>query len=492
MRVDISGWELHNIVKQPNGQLRTRRALASLKTPSAGTQFVAGFTVDSPSSTEPWHYLFEQSTTDGTTTLRVFTEEFLEMFNYPLGQLQQSPVITHAVQYGQIMIGSPAFSFTLYGQVGGGLTTAIKTPSINPDTTALDIPEGHVCAFGDRTVIARGNNAYINDPPATQGANLDPRTFVAQNAVPLPGTILDIFQADDGALRIFTTAGAWKLPADALGAGAAPSGALQRIPGVDTMRPRNAVASNGQVFVLERDGVAALGGSTFLSPTQPTRLPIPVYDGSRFYSQVVAVDDLRLAAELYPTADGFLVGFRARRGHYLNVNVKTGSFYYVTSVNSSFNVVGALRSRDGETMPVFADRVVVETISGRTDYDGFTVRGVACGRIDLDGQRPEVRRVIVTAGNASGGIGAYIGGAPLMTLTTSPTLTGEAVIGTTLWNTAPTQRLLARRDRGVRLSFAARITDPQMEIVVADADRHISPLVDVIVNGQGRDREDKN
>lgn len=487
MRVDISrGWELHNIIKTASGDLRTRRALTSLKTPTGGTTFVAGFTVDCPSSTEPWHYLFEQSTTDATTTMRVFTEEFLEVFNYPLGVLQRDPVISFAVQYGQLMISSPAFSFTLYGQVGGGVVTAIPTPSQNPDTTALDVPQGHVCSFSDRTCIASKNVLFINDPPATQGQNFDPRTFVTANALPFSGIILDVFQADDGALRVFTTQGAWSVSPDALAGGQAPVGSIQQIPGVNTMRPRNACASNGQVFVLEKDGIYVLGSDP------PSRLPIPVYTGARYVSQVVAVDDLRLSGEMFPTADGFIVGLRGRRDFYLDVNLKTKCASYTTGANSPLNVVGVLRSRDGETLPILSTRVVQPAIGGLADFDGFNVNGSACGRIDLVGQRPEIRRIIVTGSNAGRNAYVYVSGAPVPTGKTFAALSGEAVIGTTTWNTAPTQRLLGRGDRSTRFSFSIRRTDPQIELTFEGGDQHIASIIDVETVGQGLDREDKS
>lgn len=117
--VDVSQWEMHNVVRDDGG-LRTRQGFAQLKTPATGTVYVGAFSLLSPSTGEPWHYLFEQATATNVVTLRVYTEEFVEVFSYLIGVTQADPVITHAMVNRQLMVNSPAFSAPLYGLPGGG------------------------------------------------------------------------------------------------------------------------------------------------------------------------------------------------------------------------------------------------------------------------------------------------------------------------------------------------------------------------------------
>jgi hypothetical protein len=91
--VDITGWEMHNVIRDGD-ELRTRKSAVAIKSASGGTAYVAGFTIESPNTTEPWHYIFEQNTTTSVVTLRCFTEEYFELWNFPLGPMQKNPVVS--------------------------------------------------------------------------------------------------------------------------------------------------------------------------------------------------------------------------------------------------------------------------------------------------------------------------------------------------------------------------------------------------------------
>jgi hypothetical protein len=477
MRVDLRAFELQNVVRTPAG-LRTRKAMLRLASPS-GEVFVGGFTMESPNTTEPLHFLFDQTTDDGAVTLRIFTEEFFLLSAYSLGVMQKDPVITWAVANNQYMINSPSFSTPLYGIVGGGgPVAAVKTASLNPDTTALDIPSGHICSFGDRFAIASGNVILFNDPP--QASNLDPRTFVGlTNSLVLPGAVYDLFQGNDGALRIFTSAGVFSLPTDAIGNGQSVQGFLSRIPGLDTSRSRNACACAGAGVVLQRDRVVVLGD-------EGNPINLAPYEGRRSASSVVAVDDLRLAGELYATPTGFIVGFRGKRGHFVDVNITTRAFSYYVTGSPGFNVVGTLRSRDGEALVVCADGVYAGSSGVEDPHNGYEIIGTACGKIEI-ADRSTVRRIHVPFTGST--VGAYVSGHTKTVGT--PTLAGEAVIGTATWTAASTS-LAGRQKRATRLSFAVKASDPHVELSFIGGDREIAPVVDVELDGRSVDGADKN
>jgi hypothetical protein len=484
--VDISGFELHNMVRTPPpapGEppgLRVRKPFVSLNTPTAGTVYVGSKSIENPSTTEVLHYLFEQATATGIVTLRVMTENFVELFNFPLGQMQADPIITGDVVDNQIMFNSPSFSTPLFGYTGGGIISAVAQASIQPNTTAIEIPNGHICGFGDRFVIAQYTDFFVSDP------NDAFRSYVGENAVGIGGTIFDIFQGPDGALFLSTSAGAFSLSADALGQGQEVQGSISRIPGIDTSRSRNAIAAAGVVVVLQRDHVQILGGPAInLAP----------YTGRRLFSRPIDVEDLRLSGELFATSNGFVVGFRGKRGHFIVYNLKDNTMHYVwsASASTSFNLVGTLRDRDGNTQYVLRDRVAAFIGSGATDYDGVDVNGVACGRLPANiGDNAMVRRVTVGATNVGNLTGVYVSGVSAATNKTAaaPTKSRDIVIGTSLWAVAG-QAMGGRALRSVRHSVAVRSVDPNLEIIVSGANRRVHPIVSVEVGGQGRTVDDK-
>ena len=486
MRVDISKWELHNCYLSPEG-LRARRGMAQIRTSTAGTEYVGGFSIESASTTEVWHYLFEQSTTTSIVTMRVYTEQLdfaaSLVFSQDLGPLSKRPAISYAVANNQVMINSPAFSSALYGLPGGGVITAHKTASINPDTTALEIPAGHICSFGDRMVIAQGNTLFVNDPPLSN--NADPRTFTSENVYPMTGNIYDIVQGDDGRLYIFTSDGTYSLPADAIGQGQSIVGFLARIPGIETSRSRNACAAAGQVAVLQKDSVVLL-------PSME-RIDLKRRKGKRYETASVDVEDLRLAGELSPTPDGFVVGFRAAQSFYLEGNIRQSSYSYnygTLGFQLSYQVVAILRTRENAPLYVVRDSVIVPHTRERSEQYGGSVYAVASGRIDLpENGSPVLRRVTMKA-DAIG----YTTGIFCDTRSSAgvaiPSQAGDFIVGTSLWDTTVNYR--GRETRTVRHSFAERTSDPSIEVRVSGSDVLMGDTIEVEFAGQGRRRRDKS
>lgn len=474
MRIDISNAELHNIVKRKGG-LEVRKGLAYAAGVTFGSKYVGGFSVESPFTAEVWHYLFEQNTTTLETTMRVYTEDFLEMFTQPLGALDANPVITHAVYNNQIMVNSPSFSSPLYGLVGGGIIPAVKTESLNPDTTALEIPQGHICSFGDRMPIAQGNVIYFNDP------GVDPRTYVSQNALPLSGTVYDMFQGDDGALYMFTSAGIYYMAQDALGKGQRVEGFIGSIPGLQVTKPRNAAASNGVVAVLQRGGIVILGGKKQVIDIAP-------YKGPRRISKAVEIEDYRLSGEIHATTDGFIVAFRGQNGFLLEFNLREGYRSYVYPITSeTINVVGVLRSSENDTLLITQDNVFIP--QGNADFGPFggtNLFGTAAIDVDVpEGLESLVRHVVVSSDNA--GQSVRVGVGHDLRTDTCPTKSSDTVIGTSDWGTF----IDGRRFRNTRVSVAERMANIPLEISISGPTRRLEAGVDVRTKGQGKRRGDK-
>jgi hypothetical protein len=463
-RVSLLDFELANLVRTPGG-LRTRKGLVSVKTPTASTSFVGGFTVESANTSEPWHYLFEQGS-DGTCTLRVYTEEFFQVFSYALGQVGRDPVITWAVDDGKLFIGSPSFPHTIYGVVGGGLMPALKVASENLDTTSLDIPPGHVASFGGRFIVTDGSRLMVNEPRRDD----DPRAFVDINVIGLGGAIYDLFQGGDGALQIFTSAGLYSIPVDAVGQGQDVRGFVSKVSGIETSKPRNAATSGGVTAVLQRDSIQILGGES---------MRLPGIGGRRTYAQSVDVGDLR-SGSIFPVRGGFVVGFRGSRSVFLNVDLVSGSLSWTTSVAASFPVVGTLKSREGDTLLVLSDRVVASM--GPVDGTATLVVGCARGRLatPFDG-RAVVRRVSVPASNVNAYTYVSVNGETSAKKT--GTRSGEVIVGSSTWGASVP--LVGRSPRHMRHSFAVRAHDTTLEVVTDGGDREAAAEVEVELAGQG-------
>jgi hypothetical protein len=478
MRIALTDFELQNVVRASDGSFRTRRGFVSVKTPTSGTEYVAGFSIESPGTTEPWHYLFEQSTTTGVATLRVFTEEFLEVFSHSFGKIQQRPVISYAVANNQLMINSPSFSAPLYGLPGGGLITAVKTDSINPDTTALDIPSGHICSFGDRFPIAEGNALFFNDPPSAN--NVDPRSYVAQNVVALPGSIYDILQGPEGALYAFTSAGVYSLPSDALAQGQLVFGALSRIPGLETSRSLNAVSADGAVAVLQKDHVVLLPSGK--------RIDLARRAGRRYYSQAIEIEDLRQFGELYARPGGFCIGFRGKRSFFIDVDAQTSTVSYMTA-GASMPLVGTLRSRDGGALHVFSNRVAVCYQRAKQDAFASTdIDGVLSGRVPMGGNSdPVIERVSLAADNIALTNAVFVSGKAKSS--TTPTKTTDIIVGTTTWGG---ENYASKELRTTRHTVGVRTSEASIEVKITGGDRRFLPSLEAEVNGQEPTRRGRN
>lgn len=475
--INIDGWERHNVVDDGSGGLMTRNVFANLLTLTG--RCVGAFSVRSPSTTEVWHYVFTQVTTTGVTTLTVYNEEFVALFTYPLGAISQTPVITYAVVYNQIMISSPAFSTTLYGLVGGGVMAAVKVASENPDTTALDVPVGYCCSFGDRVAIATGQVVSFSEP---RSGDVDIRCFPAVNQISLPGAVLDMFQGVDGALYMFTTAGIYTLPSDSLGQGQQVVGYISRIPGLATMRPRNACPTPFGVAMLDDTDVVLLNNGT--------RIPIGTYGGQRSISRVVDVDDLRIFGEVYPTQNGLLLGFRDAREFYISVDLRTNTASYIYT-DDALSLMGVLIDRDGWENHIVqqgtTNYILSQEVTGSTEFDGAVLPAFLCGNIDVGPvTRPLFRRATVgyTLANT-----LLIAEVERLRDTVTTTTNNTTIIGTDNWSSAG--NCATRAMKSARMTFNARSSAPSLEFQFSGGGFAVSSTVQVETSGLHPTTKDK-
>jgi hypothetical protein len=473
--ISLRSFERHNIIAE-SGRLSTRRgfvvSLAATSLGLANNVFVGGFSVLVPSSSETEHYLFLQDTTTGVVTMIVTNEEWIERYRLGLGVHPSSPVFSHALVNNQLMINAPSMSGPLYGLPGGGVMPAVATASENPDTTAIDVPSGHICSFGDRMPVAQGSVVLFNDP------GLDPRTYTGQNVIALPATIHAITQGPDGALWMLTPAGAYSMAADALGQGQSVAGFISLIPQVLTSRPGGACSTPYGVVALTTDGVAVLSGGS------SRELAFSTYQGRRKLTRPIDVLDVRQFGRVYPTSFGVLVGFGTDRDYAVAVDLGEGttSFWYTGAASTPLNVVGVLRTRDGEDLVIDRSGVYALHTKGLRDFSDSAandVSGALCGRVQ-SGPRdnPLIRRVTLSAAN--GGAPVSVCGNGVVDTGKSTTVNGDTVIGTDLWGTPNWASLTARSVRG---SLNVRATELDLEVTMGGMGRILLESVDIEAGG---------
>lgn len=471
MKFNLRAAEWHNAVLR-GGKLRSRPRFRTVKSATDGTEYVHGFSVESPSTTEVWHYLFEQATATNVLTLRVFTEDFFEVFSLVIGVVPWMPVITHAVQFNQMLINSPSWSVPLYGPVGGGLVPALKVDSINQDTTALDLPPGLVCVFGDRFVIAANNTLFFSDP------GTEPRTFVAQNTVALNGQILDVFQGTDGALYVFTTQDAFFIPQDALGKGQLVDGFVGAIQGINTVQSRNAAPMDSGIAIVQESDIVVLGSAGGRST-----INLDKYQGRTKLAIDVSLDDYRPESRVYRAANGVAVAIeRLKAFFYVDTREKYAAYFWDTNGTV---LRGVLRDRAGAD--IFLTSAAVQLWEGRAA--GNTTPVVFKIRPPIPPMdSPVVRRVRGKSEAVGGTVSIYLAKQTITATVTADALTA-CLIGTNVWS-ASLVSLYQREMRNVRLTCKARMTDPQIEWKMTGLDMRIEEVVELEFSGQGTERPD--
>lgn len=474
--VDITRWERHNVVVDEQGRLMTRRGFADVFTPGVG-RFVAGFSLLIPTSSEIEHIIFTQSASTGIVTMTTYDEEFSIGMTMELGHMPSNPVVTMAMVNNQVMINSPSFSAPIYGLPGGGYMPALKVPSINPDTTALDIPTGHICSFGDRMPIAQGSVVFFNDP------GIDPRTYTAQNTLGLPGEVYDLFQGPDGGLWMFTAAGLFVMSADALGQGQNVVGFVQHVPTLVTSNPTGAVSTPFGVVALTRTGI-----SVFTSASSSARdIPFATFLGRRQLSLPVEMIDVRQFGRIYSVEGGVVVGFGQAQAFFVFVDLANGgNVTFFRNEDNELNLVGTLHSRDDESLFLTQFRLRQMHVDGAAAESSTDVTGVVCGKVQGGPQdNPLIRRITASVATGGGVVSSGINGSTDIGKTT--TVNGDLVAGTSVWGVDEWAGLSTR---SVRMTLNVRATEPNVELLVVGAGRRIAPLLEMQAGGVWRTKKE--
>jgi hypothetical protein len=461
--IDVDGLSKANLWPLPSGELAVRPGLRRVQSPDGSRIFVGGFSVLNPFTGECWSYVFDATSSTSTPRdlrLRIYDEDWQIFQALSLGVNVVPRVITHAVVEGQILIASPDFP-TLWGLVGSSIILAIKQPSDNPSTTALDIPRGIVTTFGNRAVLADGPSLYFSDPVAATGGDL--RTFVAQNQNQRPAPVYGLHEGAGGKLVVLTQRGVYGLDASAGAVGIVGSNgtAWEILNHSETYTFSSSCTVNGRVFALTRKGYRLVDVENNDEETlSDSAIP-------RLYGPRIVSDDWREAA-IFGLNDGPGVALRSALSM-ADLGDQVRSWWKRPDSGAAFKVRGVLKTVDGSDLIIAEDGVYEPT--GNFDGDLTSTpaatqpKGAVYGRVPTDVAANPMARDVRAIASLGGEGSVYVSIRGQAAQSVTPPVDARAlVIGTSSWGDARiyepapmaairTQHALDSHDMGIEVAF---------------------------------------
>ena len=418
--ISIDSFEKQNVISF-QGAWRSRKAFYSHLTPTSGTVFVAGFSVEMANTGEVVHYLLERSTTTGVGTLYCKDEQYSTISSIALGTIPKQVVLTHAVIARQILINGPHLPFPIYGLVGGGMIVATAQASVIPSTTAIPVPLGICCEFGGRVAVAQGSSVHFSDP------GIEPRTFVGENVLALPATIYDLYVGPNGMLIMGTADGVYALPSDAAGQGQLTYGFVSKLSPYQSRQYRNTCYSQGRLLGLTQNGVTELGQTL-------SSVPLVTYAGKRYRSRYVGPGmqgDYRVGSIWQTQDNGAMISIN---DSICAVEIQQGlSATWYTS-GQALEIVGICSNDVGMDL-VLTPGFLLESW-GNDEFNDNDFAAVCCGTVALDPANSTlVRHVTTSSDNVGESQTLYVGGAA-KTATTPAASRQANIIGTSVWSSS--------------------------------------------------------
>ncbi len=439
MNIDLTPWAKRNLWPLSGGDMAVRpglRTYAAGTIPQSGYELAGAFSVANGYTGEVWHYTVECA--DAANTLVcIYDESGTLIQRLSTGTDFKPETVSAAVTGDQIVIGMPGVP-TVWGLVGGHIEIATSVASVNPATTALDVPQGMAVSWAGRVVIADASALYVSDAYSASDAPFAPRTFVAQNQQNPPGgAIYGLHVGAGGALVVCCDDGVYALPEDAAAAGQIALGYWRKLSDHQSTGYGRTCASGGRIYGLTRAGYRIVdedGGAEF-DLNEPA---VPVVEKGR-----IAKPDFRTAARMVGGQLGPIVSLETREAlHMHDVRRSVASWWtYSADENTTTGTyeikpVGVLRSSDGWEMLACETGIICPFGNFDGDEDGTEnaarVYGGLFGRTESP---PELSPVVrhVTWANTSAGLSRV---SVRATERTDATPQVGVIIGTDSWSSS--------------------------------------------------------
>lgn len=422
-----------NCALNSSNNLVVRPAYRSLKEADEGTEYVFGFSLKTPNTGEMTHYVGVRNITTNVITLHLFDEQLQSKTSLEIGVVADRRVIANAAVIVspqtsslEILITSPQFN-ALYGLLGGGITAAQKVASINPDTTAIDIPRGLCIGIDGRALIADGRQLFISDAKK-------PRTFTFINASGLDGQIYGLHALPQGNLAIVTDKQTYLLPSDAFFTGQQVLGIFQPLADYRATDYLQTAVVDGHLFGLSRYGIRDITNDlaelSVDDPVLPRRLVEPLPE-----------NDFR-GWKMFEGERGPVICQDYGR-HVCDFDVERGFFnWHEVADGYEMNVVGTLTEKEGHNLIITPEHILRQF--GNTEFTGQDVWGTFMGKLETPPTFSYVIREVTTASDSLGSQKVSVRGEATKTLAT-PQI--GIVIGINTWGDSTNLETPAFRSR---------------------------------------------
>lgn len=443
-----------------SNQWRTREAFTTVNE----ADYLYGFSVTSITGTQYFYdFILE---TDGSITAQLFDSEYTALGTESIGQLiDRSAPVSHAINYGQVVINSAGWSTPVWCYIGSTPIPAQKVESINPDTPALDLFTGQVCSFADRFVWSYRNQIIINDP------GTEPRTITSPNSISFSGDICDIFQqGGTGSLIVITTVATYTLPPDGL-AGFKYDGIISKSTHYQGVKPRNAGTARGQVHGLVRSGLMNLESGEIIQLTtyrHPRRITKPVGPGFG--------GDYR-SGELFAFDSGYMISF-GRGAPFCVVDLDGAGISWWDDDNMTMPIVSVTSTADGRLFLYTIDTAALVWGDDPNCTFGLATEFPTPGVLSN-----VVREMIVTAtGDNTTTVESYVRNS--LQSSVVPGIPGSVIESTSVWGSTAVLTELEPRSR--RHQRAIRTDGIYLEVGVTRD--QVIENVQIGIDGQARKR----
>lgn len=410
------------------GVMRVRAGMRLVRSLSANEEIVFGFSIPNSFRQENEHYLFIFNS--NTVSLRIDKrdERMTLIASVVIGSVK-----TYNISYGVVedfvFITSPDFQ-SVVSIIGGGFMYASKQASVNPATTAVDVPNGVCCSWQGRIVLADGNLLYFSDA-------LEPETFVSENIVQRNGAILGLAESTNGALLVFQTDGLFALPADASGSGqiVGLTAVFEKLSDTNTSSLMNTVIVGDQFFVVNKQGIIEA-----VSKTQINLNDAPA--DRNIFPRRYSVDYTR--GRIYPAPSGFFYQPNDRTDGCFYASLSPAFRSWWSDSTGSLNCCGIIKDFDGIWYMCCPDGVY--QFHGNKDESDETQKGSCLVDIqDIDSVPATLREVYVKTDGVTGIAAAR-------STSKSKAVTQKfPVIGSDSWDATKTYKFT--QDRVIQLSF---------------------------------------
>lgn len=449
-----TGTEKQNMIEDGNGNLRVRYDLTQWFASSmfTGKRIARGWVNKNPRTDEIWIYLVTYTNTTGLSYIEVYEESGTLIQQYSLGAINNPDLIWMSVVQDEIMFNGPSIGTPVYGRVGGGLSKAVQTTSINPDTTTIAIPRGLCCSWQGRNVIASGNNIFVSDPQ-------DIRAYVGDNFVNFDSQIYSLHEIGAN-LFVVTGSGVFAVPGETAD-NQIIFGARSKVSSYQATGFYQTAVLGDSLFGIVPTGIMSILDNNVITVS------------SRAANRVLSIPVEFINYQQF----GSLYKYETAKGSGVALSIKIGNSYQWCMVSRTGLVswwtqqdalVGSGPSRESEQLFITSSSIL------KPHGNAATVLGVISGVVQKDPETSVVIRYVTMVSDNSGfNQSCAVRNSVVTVATSTRPSTVVPIVGTSTWGSVNYQD---PEDITTRMEYNERTQDFAIEIAADEAGSKLGVL----------------